>query len=124
MKKFDSGVLVIQLASHSEEEIIDKTSCQVEEAGSLTSEELSQLLNMAITLARERYCALFMVKVKLYNERINCSLCEKISQKDLFLIAVHLFFRLLLTEQAGKLCRDDSLEGLRFYPNRFLAMDS
>jgi len=54
MRKFDSGVLVIQLTSHSEEEIINKTSSQVEEAGSLTSEELSQLLNMAITLARER----------------------------------------------------------------------
>lgn len=28
--------------------------------------------------------------------------------------------RLLLTEAAGKACRDDSVEGLRFYPNRFL----
>ncbi|XP_015750640.1 PREDICTED: vacuolar protein-sorting-associated protein 36-like [Acropora digitifera] len=28
--------------------------------------------------------------------------------------------RLLVTEQAGKACRDDSVEGLRFYPNRFL----
>ena len=25
--------------------------------------------------------------------------------------------RLLVTEQAGKACRDDSVEGLRFYPN-------
>eukprot|EP00795_Rhopilema_esculentum_P000583 gene583-10272_t len=28
--------------------------------------------------------------------------------------------RLLSAEKAGKLCRDDSLEGLRFYPNKFL----
>lgn len=28
--------------------------------------------------------------------------------------------RLLVTEQAGKACRDDSVEGLRFYPNLFL----
>jgi len=27
---------------------------------------------------------------------------------------------LLLAEQRGSLCRDESLEGLRFYPNRFL----
>ena len=28
--------------------------------------------------------------------------------------------RLLSAEQAGKACRDDTVEGLRFYPNRFL----
>eukprot|EP00794_Sanderia_malayensis_P007502 gene7502-8333_t len=28
--------------------------------------------------------------------------------------------RLLAAENSGKLCRDDSMEGLRFYPNRFL----
>jgi len=85
LRKFDSGVLVIQSVSHSEEEMIQKTYSQVEEAGSLSSEELSQLLNMALTLARER---------------------------------------LLLAEQAGKVCRDDSLEGLRFYPNKFVEIES
>ncbi|XP_063922885.1 vacuolar protein-sorting-associated protein 36 [Zophobas morio] len=29
--------------------------------------------------------------------------------------------RLLTAEKCGKSCRDDSIEGLRFYPNRFLA---
>ena len=28
--------------------------------------------------------------------------------------------RLLTTEEAGGVCRDDSVEGLRFYPNKFL----
>jgi hypothetical protein len=28
--------------------------------------------------------------------------------------------RLLVTEKAGKACRDDSVEGLKFYPNLFL----
>jgi len=28
--------------------------------------------------------------------------------------------RLLAAERVGKLCRDDSIEGLRFYPNKFL----
>ncbi|XP_024944751.1 vacuolar protein-sorting-associated protein 36 isoform X2 [Cephus cinctus] len=31
--------------------------------------------------------------------------------------------RLLATEKAGKACRDDSIEALRFYPNLFLTMD-
>ncbi len=28
--------------------------------------------------------------------------------------------RLLITENAGAICRDDSVEGLRFFPNKFL----
>ena len=28
--------------------------------------------------------------------------------------------RLLLTEQAGRICRDESIQGLRFFPNKFL----
>lgn len=28
--------------------------------------------------------------------------------------------RLLTTERAGKVCRDESIEGLQFFPNRFL----
>lgn len=28
--------------------------------------------------------------------------------------------RLLTTEKAGQVCRDESIEGLRFYPNLFL----
>lgn len=31
--------------------------------------------------------------------------------------------RLLTTEKYGKACRDDSIEGLRFYPNSFLTRD-
>ena len=35
-------------------------------------------------------------------------------------IIVELFScRLLVTEKAGKACRDDSVEGLKFYPNFF-----
>jgi ESCRT-II complex subunit VPS36 len=28
--------------------------------------------------------------------------------------------RLMTTEKHGQACRDESIEGLRFYPNRFL----
>lgn len=31
-----------------------------------------------------------------------------------------LYIRLLLAEQKGALCRDDTVEGLRFYVNRFM----
>ena len=31
--------------------------------------------------------------------------------------------RLLAAENLGKLCRDDSIEGLRFYPNLILTQD-
>ncbi|XP_057314779.1 vacuolar protein-sorting-associated protein 36-like [Hydractinia symbiolongicarpus] len=81
LRKFDSGVLVIQSLAHTEEEIISKTTKKVIEEGSLTAEELGGILGLAFTLAKER---------------------------------------LLLSEKFGKLCRDDSVEGLRFYPNKFL----
>lgn len=80
LRKFDSGVLVVQSLSQTEEQIIDATSKTIEENGPLSSEELGHLLGLAITLAKER---------------------------------------LLLSEKAGKLCRDDSVEGLRFYVNEF-----
>lgn len=54
LRKFDSGVLVVQSVSHSEEEVINKTYTQVNEAGSLSAEEFSQLCNMALTISRER----------------------------------------------------------------------
>lgn len=38
----------------------------------------------------------------------------------LFVLSM-VFFRLLLAEKMGHLCRDDSVEGLRFYPNLFLS---
>lgn len=38
-----------------------------------------------------------------------------------YMLNVLLFsFRLLVTEKVGKACRDDSVEGLKFYPNFFL----
>ena len=34
------------------------------------------------------------------------------------------YSRLLVTEKAGAICRDDSVEGLRFYPNKFLEVSA
>lgn len=81
LRRFESGVLVIQALTHSDEEVIRNTKEILDEKESVTAEELAHLSNISVMLARER---------------------------------------LLVTEQAGKACRDDSVEGLRFYPNRFL----
>lgn len=80
LRVFDSGVMVVQLQSHSEEEMIASALDNVSDKGSLTAEEFAKLLGLSVLLAKER---------------------------------------LLLTEKMGHLCRDDSVEGLRFYPNLF-----
>ncbi|XP_064636795.1 vacuolar protein-sorting-associated protein 36-like [Lineus longissimus] len=82
LRVFDSGVMVLQLQTHSEEEVIKTTTTCVEQNQSVTAEELAQVIGLSVILAKER---------------------------------------LLCTEKAGKICRDESVEGLRFYPNRFLS---
>lgn len=82
---FDSGVMVLQLRSHNEEELITQTTQLLEDKGSLTAEELSQHIGLSVVLAKER---------------------------------------LLSTEKLGGACRDDSIEGLRFYPNWFATRPS
>ncbi|KAH3843715.1 vacuolar protein-sorting-associated protein 36-like isoform X2 [Dreissena polymorpha] len=81
LRRFESGVMVLQSSTHSEEEVIKKTTEVVESKGSLTAEELAQNIGLSVILAKER---------------------------------------LLLTERVGGVCRDDSEEGLRFYPNLLL----
>ncbi|XP_077872207.1 vacuolar protein-sorting-associated protein 36 isoform X2 [Ictidomys tridecemlineatus] len=81
LRVFDSGVMVIELQSHKEEEMVAAALETVSEKGSLTSEEFAKLVGMSVLLAKER---------------------------------------LLLAEKMGHLCRDDSVEGLRFYPNLFM----
>ncbi|XP_069131162.1 vacuolar protein-sorting-associated protein 36-like [Argopecten irradians] len=81
MKMFDSGVIVLQLQSHDEEQVISNTTDLVSEKTSLTAEELAQLQGVSVILAKER---------------------------------------LFLTEKVGGICRDETVEGLRFYSNQFL----
>ncbi|KAK3100607.1 hypothetical protein FSP39_022507 [Pinctada imbricata] len=81
LKTFDSGVKVLQLQTHDEEQVIHTTTDMVEKSGSVTAEELSREAGVSVILAKER---------------------------------------LLLTEKVGGVCRDESVEGLRFYPNLFL----
>lgn len=81
LRVFESGVMVLQLQSHSEEAIVAETEEAVEKSGSLTAEELSRVIGLSVVLSKER---------------------------------------LLTAERAGKLCRDESMEGLRFYNNLFV----
>ena len=47
--------------------------------------------------------------------------CEEVIASAHFTMCV---CRLLVTEGAGAICRDDSVEGLRFYPNKFLETEA
>ncbi|THD23719.1 Vacuolar protein-sorting-associated protein 36 [Fasciola hepatica] len=81
LKRFPSGLMVLQLASENESETLQSTAALIQERSSLTAEELSRIVGVPLLLARER---------------------------------------LLAVEEVGLVCRDDSLAGLRFYPNRFV----
>lgn len=78
---FESGVMVLQLRSHSNEATVAETERTVEKNGSLTAEELAKIVGSSVILSKER---------------------------------------LLTAERVGKVCRDESTEGLRFFPNLFL----
>lgn len=84
LRVFDSGVMVVELQTHNEEEMVASAYATVSEKGSLTSEEFAKLVGMSVLLAKER---------------------------------------LVLAEKMGQLCRDDSVEGLRFYPNLFITQN-
>ncbi|XP_072333184.1 vacuolar protein-sorting-associated protein 36 [Scyliorhinus torazame] len=84
LRIFDSGVMVVQLQSHNEDEMIASAVETVSERGFISSEEYAKLVGISVLLAKER---------------------------------------LLLAEKVGHLCRDDSVESLRFYPNLFLTQD-
>lgn len=81
LRVFDSGVKVLQLASHSDEAVAFDTCELLNENTFLTAEGLARIIGISVILAKER---------------------------------------LITTEKFGKACRDESIEGLRFYPNKFL----
>ena len=79
--EYRSGLLVVQNQSCDSGELLDKTVQYVEQAGSLTSLQLSARMSVSVQLARQR---------------------------------------LDEAEAIGRLCRDETLEGLKFFPNKFL----
>lgn len=82
LKTFDSGVLVVQAKSESDEVVCGEILKLLPDNKSwVTALEVSSKLSMSLLLAKEH---------------------------------------LLNAENTGKLCRDDTLEGLRFYRNLFL----
>ncbi|XP_078485989.1 vacuolar protein-sorting-associated protein 36-like [Ciona intestinalis] len=80
LRQFDTGVMVLQSDTHSDEKVTQQTTQLVTDSTSLSSEELASIVDISVLLAKER---------------------------------------LLLSETSGLLCRDDSDQGLRFFPNLF-----
>ena len=96
---FDSGVLVLVTANNSEEEVRQDMMNHLESAGSFTPEEMSRLMSLRchdLIITFSIIIIIFILSVILARER------------------------LLAAEGAGLLARDDTVEGLRFFPNRFL----
>ncbi|KAI1241898.1 hypothetical protein IHE44_0005402 [Lamprotornis superbus] len=54
LRIFDSGVMVIELQSHNEEEMVAAALETVSEKGSLTADEFAKLVGMSVLLAKER----------------------------------------------------------------------
>lgn len=81
LRKFDSGVLVVQLDSHSDDEIV-KRIVAVTQDGPTSPTDISEKWKISVIIAKEH---------------------------------------LLVAEKHGAVCRDDSIEGLYFYANLFLA---
>ncbi|XP_053673355.1 vacuolar protein-sorting-associated protein 36 [Anopheles nili] len=81
LRKFPSGVMVLQLESHDDTLTTQRTWQLVEQYISMSPDQLARIENISLLLARER---------------------------------------LLTAEGSGNLCRDESIEGLRFYVNKFI----
>ncbi|KAF9996421.1 Vacuolar protein-sorting-associated protein 36 [Entomortierella chlamydospora] len=84
MRKFDSGLLVIQtMARYSDDEVSNSIASRIRSlppGDGLTAIELASAIQISVALAQEQ---------------------------------------LLMTEARGLICRDESVEGLRFYDNLF-----
>jgi hypothetical protein len=64
----------------------------------MSADQLANHLGIPVIVARERYFIIFLKK---------------------WLLFILFFYRLIAAETKSLLCRDDSIEGLRFYPNFF-----
>lgn len=84
LRKFDSGLLVIQtLARYSNDEVSTAITTRIQNlppGAGLTAVELASAIQISVALAQEQ---------------------------------------LLMTEARGLICRDESVEGLRFFDNLF-----
>uniref|UniRef100_H2YLK5 Vacuolar protein-sorting-associated protein 36 n=1 Tax=Ciona savignyi TaxID=51511 RepID=H2YLK5_CIOSA len=54
LRQFDTGVMVLQLDSHSDETVVKQTTELVTDSNSLSSEELASLVDISVLLAKER----------------------------------------------------------------------
>lgn len=101
LRKFPSGAMVLQLESHDDGAVAEETAQEVSSA-------------MRLTRSIDQYkCVSFQV------EKAKSISVEELAR----ILSISLLLaqeRLLTAERFGKVCRDVSIEGLRFYPNLFL----
>ncbi|XP_053790476.1 vacuolar protein-sorting-associated protein 36 isoform X1 [Vidua chalybeata] len=84
LRIFDSGVMVIELQSHNEEEMVAAALETVSEKGSLTADEFAKLVGMSVLLAKERFylmcCVVSHFKRRFHinesGENITVECCE------------------------------------------------
>lgn len=100
--QFNSGVMVLQLSSLDSDSIAEGTAI-------LVSANQHFLFSNSVN-----WCD----QVEDYGSLS----AEELSQK-LGISVTLAKERLLVAEKFGKTCRDDSIEGLRFYPNLFLTRE-
>ena len=145
MRRFESGVLVVQSLTHDEASIITHTLELVRYRCSMYIQYLLLCVCVWLCVCVSswrgrvilvlRTCHDWPKSLSLLPLRGKVFANSQYSQHTLSLFVLHklqcvsfyvlvspstLLSRLLITEKAGKACRDDSVEGLHFYPNRFL----
>jgi hypothetical protein len=89
------------------DEILEMVTAMTNDGNSTTgfsAAHLAKHSEISLVLASER----LFFKLDIYD-----SLVKKI-----------FYFRLRMAEEQGKLCRDDTIEGLFFYPNNFNYMEN
>lgn len=84
-REYDSGLKVLCLQSHNEQDVVQETTKLLACHTCLSAEDLSRLCNITVLLARER---------------------------------------LLTTERHSQAVRDESTEGIKFYPNLFMTNEA
>ena len=80
LRAFESGVKVVQSASHSDARVAERVKELVVGKGHMTAGEFATAARVSFSVAKQQLYA---------------------------------------AEQCGAVCRDDSFEGLQFYPNLF-----
>lgn len=107
LRKFPSGAMVLQLESHDDEQVAEETFQEV---------RFFRLYPISDEILKKKCFSLLF--------RLQVDQSKSLSVEELArILSISLLLaqeRLLTAERAGKICRDESIEGLRFFPNLFI----